>query len=244
MSGRKSLDRVPTGIDGFDELIGGGFPEGSVNLISGPTGSAKSLFCLHYVYNGAAKYGEPSLYITLEEKTENLRETLKSFGMDPTNLEANGSLTIVDLGEIRKLEGDEDALDFRSIEAMIDGLIENNKVKRLVVDSIAIIGLQQRDVREFRKDLFQFGRFLGDKETTSVLVTECSEEGALTRFGVEQFITDSFVFLGLDNIKGELRRTVVVRKMRLTHHDAMVHPFLITNKGIRVSSDVKVSEGR
>lgn len=164
--------------------------------------------------------------------------------MDPTKYETNGSLTIVDLGEIRKLEGDADALDFKSIEAMIDGLIETNEVKRLVVDSIAIIGLQQKDIREFRKDLFQFGRFLGDKDTTSILVTECSEEGALTRFGVEQFITDSFVFLGLDNVKGELRRTVVVRKMRLTHHDTAVHPFLITRNGIKVSSDVKVSEGR
>ncbi|MCK4444212.1 MAG: AAA family ATPase [Thermoplasmata archaeon] len=238
------MKRLPTGVDGFDDLIDGGYPEGSVNLISGPTGSAKSLFCLHYVYSGVSEYGEPSLYITLEEKTENLRQTLMSFGMNPTKYETDGSLTIVDLGEIRKLEGDADALDFRSIEAMIDGLIETNKVKRLVVDSIAVIGLQQKDVREFRKDLFQFGRFLGDKDTTSVLVTECSEKGELTRFGVEQFITDSFVFLGLDNVKGELRRTVVVRKMRLTHHDTAVHPFLITGRGIRVSSDVKVSEGR
>jgi circadian clock protein KaiC len=222
----------------------GGFPQGSVNLISGPTGSAKSLFSLHYAFNGAARYGEPSLYITIEEKTENLRQTLKSFGMDPTKYEADGSLTIVDLGEIRKLDVDADALDFKSIEAMIDGLIETNGVKRLVVDSIAIIGLQQKDIQEFRRDLFQFGRFLGDKDTTSILITECSEEGGLTRFGVEQFITDSFIFLGLDNVKGELRRTVVVRKMRLTHHDTAVHPFLITRKGIKVSSDVKVSEGR
>lgn len=225
-------------------MVEGGYPENSVNLISGPTGSAKSLFCLHYVYNGVSKFEEPSLYITLEEKTENLRLTLKSFGMDPTKYEADGALTIVDLGEIRKLEEEDSALDFQSVQAMIDGLIERNDVKRLVVDSIAIIGLQQKDVREFRKNLFQFGRFLGDKDTTSVLVTECSEDGALTRFGVEQFITDSFVFLGLDNVKGELRRTVVVRKMRLTHHDTAVHPFLITNNGIKVSADVKVSEGR
>lgn len=164
--------------------------------------------------------------------------------MDPTKYETDGSLTIVDLGEIRKLDVDAEALDFKSIEAMIDGLIETNGVKRLVVDSIAIIGLQQKEIQEFRKDLFQFGRFLGDKDTTSILITECSEEGELTRFGVEQFITDSFIFLGLDNVKGELRRTVVVRKMRLTHHDTAVHPFLITRKGIKVSSDVKVSEGR
>ncbi len=196
------------------------------------------------MFNGVSKYGEPSLYITLEEKSDNLRKTLKSFGMDPTKHETDGSLTIVDLGEIRKLEEDIDTLDFRSVQAMIDGLIETNRVKRLVVDSIAIVGLQQKDVREFRKDLFQFGRFLGEKDTTSILVTECSEGNDLTRFGVEQFITDSFVFLGLDNVKGELRRTVVVRKMRLTNHDTAVHPFLITGKGIRVSSDVKVTEGR
>lgn len=244
MDGRTALNRVPTGIDGFDDLIAGGFPEGSINLISGPTGSAKSLFCLHYVYNGASEYGEPSLYITLEEQKDNLQRTLKGFGMDPVKYETEGLLTIVDLGEIRKLTEDADALGFQSIQAMIDGLIERNEVKRLVVDSIAIVGLQQKDIQEFRRDLFQFGRFLGEKNTTSILVTECSEEGALTRFGVEQFIADSFIFLGLDNVKGELIRTVVVRKMRLTHHDIVVHPFLITGKGIKVSSDVKVSESR
>jgi circadian clock protein KaiC len=164
--------------------------------------------------------------------------------MDPVKYETEGLLTIVDLGEIRKLTEDADALGFQSIQEMIDGLIERNEVKRLVIDSIAIVGLQQKDIQEFRRDLFQFGRFLGERNTTSILVTECSEEGALTRFGVEQFIADSFIFLGLDNVKGELIRTIVVRKMRLTHHDIAVHPFLITGKGIKVSSDVKVSESR
>ncbi|MFQ6060302.1 MAG: ATPase domain-containing protein [Thermoplasmata archaeon] len=231
-------------MDGFDELISGGFPEGSINLLSGPTGSAKSLFCLHYVYNGASLFEDPSLFITLEEKKSNLRETLKSFGMDPTRYETEGTLTIVDLGELRKLAEDEDTIDFKSLQVMIDALIERDEAKRLVIDSIAILGLQQGSIRDFRRELFQFGRFLGEKNTTSILVTECSEKGELTRFGVEQFIADSFIFLGLENVKGELIRTIVVRKMRLTHHDTAVHPFLITGKGIRVSSDVKVSEGR
>lgn len=225
-------------------MISGGFPEGSINLLSGPTGSAKSLFCLHYVYNGASLFEDPSLFITLEEKKSNLRETLKSFGMDPTRYETEGTLTIVDLGELRKLAEDEDTIDFKSLQVMIDALIERDEAKRLVIDSIAILGLQQGSIRDFRRELFQFGRFLGEKNTTSILVTECSEKGELTRFGVEQFIADSFIFLGLENVKGELIRTIVVRKMRLTHHDTAVHPFLITGKGIRVSSDVKVSEGR
>lgn len=225
-------------------MISGGFPEGSINLLSGPTGSAKSLFCLHYVYNGASLFEDPSLFITLEEKKSNLRETLKSFGMNPTRYETEGTLTIVDLGELRKLAEDEDTIDFKSLQVMIDALIERDEAKRLVIDSIAILGLQQGSIRDFRRELFQFGRFLGEKNTTSILVTECSEKGELTRFGVEQFIADSFIFLGLENVKGELIRTIVVRKMRLTHHDTAVHPFLITGKGIRVSSDVKVSEGR
>jgi len=230
--------RVPTGIKGFDELIEGGFPGRSVNVISGPSGSAKSLFCLHFVYNGVAEFNEPSVYLSMEEGKDCLKETLRNFGMKPDKYETKGTLNFVDMGEIRKL-GSEDFIDLIGLQTILDGLIEANNVKRLVVDSIAIIGLRSRYIDEFRRQLFQFGRFLQEREVTALLVTESIGDGD-TRFGVEQFIADSFIYLGLERVKGEFIRTILVRKMRLTNHDISVHPFLITNRGIKVSSDVKV----
>jgi len=229
---------VPTGIEGFDDLVEGGLPKNSVNIVSGPSGSAKTLFCLHFAFNGASKYNEPSVYISMEEGKKNLTETMKNFDMKPGKFEVNGTLNLIDMGEIRKL-GDADFVDLRGLQTILENIIETNNVKRVVVDSIAIIGLRSRDPEEFRNQIFQFGKFLQEKEVTTLLVTE-GLGNDLTRFGVEQFIADSFIYLGLERVKGELVRTILVRKMRLTNHDISVHPFLITTKGIRVSSDVKV----
>lgn len=156
--------------------------------------------------------------------------------------ESRGDLSFIDLGEMRKLSKGDEFLDFDSLESMLSGLIEATGAKRLVIDSLAVLGLHYDSLNDFRRELFQFGRFLSEKEITSLLVTEAGEKGGLTRFGIEQFIADSFIYLGLENVKGELRRTIVVRKMRLTNHDICVHPFLITNEGLKVSSDVKVEE--
>lgn len=218
----------------------GGFPRNSVNVISGPSGSAKSLFSLHFIFNGIQDFSEPGIYVSFEESADTLRETLRNFGMKSEAHESKGNLSFVDLGEMRKLSKADEFLDFDSLESMLTGLIDATGAKRLVVDSLAVLGLHYDNLNDFRRELFQFGRFLSEKEITSLLVTEAGEKGGLTRFGVEQFLSDSFIFLGLDNVKGELRRTIVVRKMRLTNHDICVHPFLITNKGLKVSSDVKV----
>jgi KaiC/GvpD/RAD55 family RecA-like ATPase len=232
--------KVPTGIEGFDVLADGGFPHNSVNMVSGPSGSAKSLFCLQFIFNGAEQFSEPGIYVSYEESANILRMTLKNFGMNTEPHETNGNMNIVDIGEMRKLSKGDEFLDFDSLESMLSGLIDATGAKRLVVDSLAVLGLHYDKLNDFRRELFQFGRFLSEKEITSLLVTEADDSGTLTRFGIEQFIADSFIYLGLDNVKGELRRTIVVRKMRLTNHDVCVHPFLITNKGLKISSDVRV----
>ncbi|MFQ5910392.1 MAG: ATPase domain-containing protein [Thermoplasmata archaeon] len=234
------MERVPTAIDGFDVLVDGGFPRNTVNIISGPSGSAKTLFSLHFIFHGAQRFSEPSVYVSYEEAADTMRETLRNFGMRTEAYESKGSLSFIDLGEMRKLSKGDEFLDFDSLESMLSGLIDATGAKRLVVDSLAVLGLHYDNLNDFRRELFQFGRFLSEKKITSLLVTEAGEKGGLTRFGIEQFIADSFIFLGLDNVKGELRRTIVVRKMRLTNHDICVHPFLITSKGLKVSSDVKV----
>lgn len=234
------MERVPTAIEGFDILVDGGFPRNSVNIISGPSGSAKSLFSLHFIFSGAKQYSEPGIYVSYEESADTLRETLRNFGMKTEDLESKGMMNIIDLGEMRKLSKGDEFLDFDSLESMLTGLIDATEAKRLVVDSLAVLGLHYDNLNDFRRELFQFGKFLSEKEITSLLVTEAGEDRRLTRFGIEQFIADSFIFLGLDNVKGELRRTIVVRKMRLTNHDVCVHPFLITKNGMKVSSDVTV----
>lgn len=211
--------------------------------MAGIAGSAKSIFCLHYAYHGPHLFDQPSIYITLEESSESLRETLRSFGMPPESYEAAGGLNLVDMGELRKLNEGEEFADFDAIASVVDNLVGSTNAVRFVLDSLAVLGLHLDDPVKFRRDLFRFGRYLRERGVTSLLVTESIEGSGLTRFNVEQFIADAFIHLGLVEVKGELQRTILVRKMRFTHHDAALHPFLITENGLKVSSDVKITGG-
>jgi KaiC/GvpD/RAD55 family RecA-like ATPase len=239
-----SKARVPTGIHGLDELISGGLPENTVNLISGPAGSAKSLLSMQYLYNGAKDYGEAGIYLTLEESRDNIIRAMSNYGMDIEKYEKEGKLVILDMGEIRArcdASEEEGVVGFEALRALLDNLMQFTKAKRLAIDSLTAIGLYYEDsTGRLRRELFKFAASLKGRNITSILITESVENGALTRYGIEQFIADSFINLGLEDVKGELRRTITVRKMRFTKHDTTKHPMLISQTGITVSADSKV----
>ena len=93
--------RIPTHIPGMDELINGGFPEGTINLLTGPPGSAKSLFGMHYIYNGARYEDEPGIYLTLEESRNSILRAATSYGLDIETFEKEGKSYLIDLGKMR-----------------------------------------------------------------------------------------------------------------------------------------------
>lgn len=236
--------RVPTGIPGLDELISGGFAENTVNLVSGPAGSAKSLMAIQYIYNGVKDKDETGIYLTLEEPRENIIRAMSAYGMDITKYEEDGKLILLDLGEVRRrLETSEEegVVGFGALIALLKNLFQFTGAKRMALDSITAVGLYYEDSPgKLRRELFKFAGFLKEQKMTSLLVTESIEGAQLTRYGIEQFIADSFIVFGLEDVKGELRRTITVRKMRFTKHDTMKHPMLITSSGINISAESKV----
>ena len=239
-----TIVRLATGITGMDELIEGGVPDGSVNLITGPAGAGKTLFGLQFLINGAQN-GQKGLYITLEENSDSLRKSMKRYGIDLAALEEQEMLYLMDLTSLRSTaniqeEKDLGLLRFNSLWSTMENHIKWSGVKRVCIDSLTAVGLMYKDLEELRSELFRFSRHLRDCDVTSILFTESLESGPLTRFGMEQFVSDSFIVLGLERIQGELRRTITIRKMRHTKHDVSIHPFLIMNNGIVVASDEKV----
>jgi len=234
-------DRVPTGIEGFDRLVQGGFPDRTVNLVSGPAGSGKSLFALHFCVNGAFRYREPSMYVMLEETKSNLERAMKAFGMNGGLPDRSNRFLTIDLGELRRTGPHGTAIGFEELQEFLASALKSAGVRRLVVDSLSAIGLRYPTVEEFRERLFSFCRFLHEQEVTTILVAESPDGLLLTRHGVEQFLSDSFVFLGLEEVKGDLRRTLTVRKMRFTKHDTAKHPVHITANGLTVLAEEKVT---
>jgi len=233
-------DRVATGIGGFDRLVGGGFPRGTVNLIAGPAGSGKSLFALHFIHYGAAQIGEPGLYVVLEENREGIERALAAYGMEHASLERSGRFLLVDMGEIRAEDPGRSVVGFKEVRDFLSAALNHSGAKRLVLDSLSAVGLYYPSPEMLREQLFAFSRFLRSRDVTSVLITDSVEGGGLTRFGVEQFVADSFVHLGLEEVHGDLRRTLTVRKMRFTRHDASKHPLHITPSGMVVLDQEKV----
>lgn len=236
------MKRSSTGIKGLDKLIMGGFPQNTANLVSGPAGGGKSILSSQFLCAGAVE-GERGLYISLEESRDEIKRAMSQFDIGLEEHIESGIIKIVDLGELRRdqdMERRKRMVAFDTLGDTIGRLIRETGTKRLVVDSLSAAGLPYRSSEELREELFSFVRDLKDMEVTSILISESLEQGGLTRYNIEQFVADTFIVLGLQDIKGDLRRTITVRKMRFTNHDTAKHPFLIRKNGLHVAAEEKI----
>ncbi len=223
------MKRIKTGIKGIDDMTQGGLPEKTVNLVKGPTGSAKTLFGLQFIQHGV-KLGEKSLFLSVEESRENMRRAVESFGLD-WSLYEDGSAYMIDYGEIRRGNTKDTIFGFSELEDFLANFLSGEKVHRLVIDSISAVSLYYTSPDKLRKNLFEFSRFLKDKDLVTLLITEKEKSHA----DVEGFVADSVINLGYENFDGEFRRSVKINKMRFTRHDPYKHPFLIMDNGMEVS---------
>lgn len=228
------LMRVRTGIPGLDNIMDGGFIENTITVLSGPAGSGKSLLAMQYLFNGAKNFNEPGIFITLEEGSNSVKSTMNAHGMDIDQFISMGKLFLIDLGEPESDgRGSSKVNGFRSITDLLQNLIKLSKAKRIVIDSISAVGAFYVSREEFRRSLINFVRFLKSNNITAILITEATSNSS-TRFEVEEYIADTFIVLGLNEVEGKLSRTLIVRKMRHTWHDTTSHPFTITTRGIEI----------
>ncbi|HDD46274.1 MAG TPA: KaiC domain-containing protein [Candidatus Aenigmarchaeota archaeon] len=216
------LERVSTGIQNLDKLVGGGYPKGSAILVTGGTGTGKTIFSAQFLWDGLKK-GEKGIFISLEENENDIREDVKQFGWDFLSYEKKGILRLYYY----------DPFNVADIEAAVSEVLTGFKPQRLVLDSISIIGLYLKDPATIRKKIYQIIRSIKDSGCTSLLTSEVLEnKSALSRFGVEEFVVDGVIVLNYFGI-GELsERSLQIRKMRKTDHGKDVYPFEITKNGI------------
>lgn len=218
--------KTPTGITGLDTLMGGGFVDGSINLVTGKTGTGKSIFSSQFLYNGIVKYREKGLYITTEETKENVIRQMKGFGFDFTELEKKGWLRLVEF----------EPFDIGTLTTKMIELLDSIDAKRVVIDSISMFELYMSEAFKIRKAIYKVLQKLRDMNRTVIVTDEILEESVgLSRFGVIEFMVDTVVmlqFLGLAKSK----RSLIIRKMRMSDHSTDIHPFEITKTGIQVKS--------
>jgi KaiC domain protein len=241
------VERVKSGIPGFDELVNGGIPKRNIVLLSGGPGTGKTIFSQQFLYQGLA-LGEPGVLVTLEEHPVQVRREMASFGWDVRKYEEEGSFAIVDaftggIGEAAKREryvvrSIDDIGEFMDV---LREALRDTKAQRAAIDSVSTLYLT-RPVSA-RNVLMQLKRVLSGLGVTALMVSQVSvTERGFGGPGVEH-ASDGIIRLDLDEVDGELVRSMIVWKMRGTKHDMRRHPFEITDEGIRVYSD-KVVKGR
>jgi len=248
-----TLPKVATGIVGLDEITGGGLPKGRPTLVCGSAGCGKTLFAMEFLVRGAVEHGEPGVFIAFEETPEELAQNVRSLGFDVDDLIAKKKIAIdyirVERSEITETgEFDLDGLFIRLALA-----IDTVGAKRVVLDTIETLfgGFTNQGV--LRSELRRLFRWLKDKKVTCVITGERGD-GALTRQGLEEYVSDCVILLDHRVTEQVSTRRLRIVKYRGSVHGTNEYPFLIDEHGISVlpvtglgltheSSNERVSSG-
>ncbi len=242
------MDRVKSGINGLDEMLGGGFPKSRSILVSGACGTGKTIFSMQFIYNGATQFNEPGVFVTFDEVPEKIRQDMDVFGWSLKDLEKNRQIAILDATSARvgTVSEEEHALspaqlDLDRLLVDILRLTDKTGAKRLVIDSIPAMAFQLEKQSEIRKAILKMVYVLSKKELTTLMTSEIPEQStglglpqSFSKFEVEEYVADGVIVMSFLGIGATATRTLYVRKMRGTKHDADIHPLEITNKGIVV----------
>jgi len=220
-------------------MIGGGFPEDSVNFLTGHAGSGKTLFGMHFAVEGGRR-GERTAYLSINDMSEKdtLVRAADRYDVPLRQAIEKDLVNLYDYDALKEKAG-QGLVDFDDLTRSIDSLLAPTKADRLVVDSVAGLGISDNSTNDTRRSMLRFIRRLRENEMTALLVTEKWDE-RLTRYGVEEHVGDSLVVLGLEQMENRMDRSIHVRKMRFTDHDTSYRPMEITDEGMVVHSGGQV----
>ncbi len=220
------MERVRTNIPGLDEILGGGFLPSDLVLITGMAGTGKTIMACQYLYNSARFFNSPGIFVSFEERTEDVKRNMKNFGWHFDKYEQEGMITFVKY----------DPLHIEDIYGLIENNIHEIGAERVVIDSITGLGLNIRNQSDLRSAIFNVGRMLKRSGCTSVLTSEIptGNPRLLSTFGVEEHVADDVIVLYRIPRETSFARAIHVWKMRGSAHSENIHPYSITEKGIVV----------
>ena len=233
------VEKLLTGISGFDRISHGGLPKARTTLLAGTAGSAKTVFALQFLAEGIIQGREGGVFVTFEESPSDLRANVRSFGWDIERWEAEGLWAFVDASPQPEDESIVvGAYDLGALLARIEYAMQQVHATRVSLDSLGAIFTRFANNSLIRSELFRLATRLKDLRVTSLMTCERTEEyGDISRYGVEEFVTDNVIVLrnALDDEKR--RRTIEILKFRGTSHQKGEFPFtVVPHTGIVVVS--------
>ena len=232
-SAPQGLEKTPSGIDGFDQITGGGLPRGRTTLVCGGAGCGKTLFAMEFLVNGALQHGEPGVFMAFEESGDELASNVASLGFDLTALQRK-KLLAIDFVKIDRSEIEESGdYDLEGLFVRLGYAIDAIGAKRVVLDTVEALFSGFTNDGILRSELRRLFRWLKEKGVTAVITGE-QGDGVLTRYGLEEYVSDCVI--GLDNRVDDqvATRRLRVIKYRGSAHGSNEYPFLIDEQGFSV----------
>lgn len=228
-----ALAKVPTGIGGLDEITGGGLPRGRTSLIAGTAGAGKTLLGMEFIYRGATMFGEPGVVMAFEESETELTENVASLGFDFDRLIKRNQL-VLDFVRVERSEIEETGeYDLEGLFIRLGHAIDKVKAKRVLLDTIEALFAALPNEGVLRAELRRLFRWLKERGVTAVITAERGS-GALTRHGLEEYVSDCVILLDHRVIEQVSTRRMRVVKYRGSSHGTNEYPFLIDTQGISV----------
>jgi circadian clock protein KaiC len=232
-SAPQPLKKCATGISGFDEITGGGLPEGRPTLVCGAAGCGKTLFGMEFLVNGANRFGEPGVFMAFEETADELATNVRSLGFDLNQLIEDQKLSL-DYVHVERSEIEETGeYDLEALFIRLNLAIDSVGAKRVVLDTLETLFSGLSNTAILRAELRRLFRWLKDNGVTAVITAERGD-GKLTRQGLEEYVSDCVVVLDhrVDDQMATRRLRVV--KYRGSSHGTNEYPFLIDDGGLDV----------
>ena len=227
------LEKSLTGIKGLDEVTKGGLPKGRPTLICGGAGSGKTLLAIEFLGRGALQFGEPGVFMSFEETSEELTKNVVSLGFNLDDLVAQKKI-FLDYVQIDRNEIEETGeYDLEGLFIRLEHAIASVGAKRVVLDTIETLFSGIPNPAVVRAELKRLFQWLKNKGMTTIITGEQGEK-TFTRHGLEEYVSDCVIFLDHRISEQVSTRRIRVVKYRGSAHDTNEIPFLIDEKGITV----------
>jgi circadian clock protein KaiC len=229
-----TLPKAPTGILGFDEITLGGLPAGRSSLVCGGAGCGKTLFAATFLAHGATRLNEPGVFVSFEEREQDLVANVASLGYDLNGLVDAGKL-VIDYVRVERSEiAEAGEYDLEGLFLRIGCAVDSIGARRVVLDTIETLFSGFTDPALIRAELRRLFGWMKDRGLTAIITGERGQDGLLTRYGLEEYVADCVIVLD-NRVKDQITtRRLRVVKYRGSAHGVDEYPFLIDLDGISV----------
>ena len=227
------LDKCPTGIKGFDQITEGGLPKNRISLISGSTGSGKTLLGIDFLMHGATDYDELGVFMSFEETEDELYKNVASLNLDLKGLISKKRIVVDYVIFERRDIQEKGEFNLEGLFVRLENAIDSIGAKRVVLDSIESLFVGVTDAGILRLEIKRLFRWLKEKGVTAFIIGELGQ-GGYTRHGLEEYISDCIILLD-NRVRDQIStRRIRIIKYRGSNHGTNEYPFVIDKNGLSV----------